>query len=163
MRFPHHRFPVPPRSIRFLAGILAMLFVQSGGFSAEPAAKLPPPHKEKFQLGPWEDDIGYVQAVRVGNTLYISGSVGAGEMPAAIKSAYDEIGQTLAAYQLTFAHVVKENVFTTQLDELIKHKAVRRAYYGTDFPTASWVQVSRLYDPKFVIEVEVVAVFPDGH
>lgn len=126
------------------------------------AAPLPVPAKEKFHLGPWEDEIGYAQAVRVGNTLYVSGAVGAGEMSAAIKSAYGEIERTLAAYRLTFAHVVKENVYTTNLDDFIQHKAERRAYYGTDFPAATWVQVSRLYRPNFVLEVEVVAVCPEG-
>jgi len=128
-----------------------------------PAPALPVPAKQKFHFGPWEDEIGYAQAVRVGNTLYVSGSVGAGDMTAAIKSAYGELERTLTAHRLTFAHVVKENLYTTNLDELIAHKDERRAYYGKDFPAATWVQVSRLYRPNFVLEVEVVAVFPDGH
>ncbi len=158
--------------MRLLTCLLAVLTLSTRAFCAsEPAAApahapapvVPVPAKEKFHLGPWEDEIGYAQAVRVGNTLYISGSVGAGEMPAAIKSAYGELERSLAAYHLTFAHVVKENVYATNLDEFIKHKDLRRAYYGSDFPAATWVQVSRLYQPKFVLEVEVVAVFPEGH
>ena len=39
--------------------------------------------------------------------------------------------------------------------------AARRAFYGKDFPAATWVQVARLYDPAHVIEVELIAVFPE--
>lgn len=125
------------------------------------AATLGPLEKHKFNLGPWESEIGYVQAVRLGNVLYVSGSVGGGAMPDAIKQAYDTIGRTLAAYQLGFQHVVKENIFTTDLDALKANKDVRKTYYQGDFPAGTWVQVSRLYNPEYVIEVEVQAVFPD--
>ena len=82
-------------------------------------------------------------------------------MPDAIKNAYDTVARTLAAHKLGFQHVVKENVYTTDLDALKANKAVRKAYYGTDYPAATWVQVARLFQPEYVIEVEVVAVFPN--
>jgi 2-iminobutanoate/2-iminopropanoate deaminase len=107
-----------------------------------------------------EKDIGYAQAVRIGDTLYVSGSVGAGEMPTAMRQAYNELKQTLAAHGLDFKNVVKENLYTTDLDAVKAHIAVRKEYYGAECPAATWVQVQRLYLPKFVIEVELVAVFP---
>lgn len=118
--------------------------------------------KEKFSRGPWENDIGYAQAVRVGNTLYVSGSVGAGPMPQAIEQAFGAIKETLAHYNLDFSNVVKENAYTTDLEALKAHAGVRRAFYGEDFPAATWVQVVRLFSPDYVLEVEVVAVFPDS-
>ncbi len=118
-------------------------------------------HKEKFNLGPWENEIGYAQAVRVGNTLYISGSVGEGPMPQAVDQAFGSIKKTLAHYGLDFRHVVKENAFTTDIDALKSANDVRKAYYGTDFPAATWIQISRLFSPQHVLEVEVIAVFPD--
>ena len=52
--------------------------------------------KEKFKLNKaGEDQIGYTQAIRVGNTIYVSGSVGWGKMEDALKIAYDEIDKTL--------------------------------------------------------------------
>lgn len=119
-------------------------------------------HKEKFNIGPWENEIGYAQAVRVGNTLYISGSVGEGPMPQAVDQAFGAIKKTLAHYGLDFRHVVKENAFTTDIDALKSANEVRKAYYGTDFPAATWIQISRLFSPQHVLEVEVIAVFPDA-
>ena len=117
--------------------------------------------KEKFNRGSWENDIGYAQAVRVGNTLYISGSTGAGSMPDAIRSSFDAIKETLAAYHLDFRHVVKETAYTTDIEALKAAKDVRKSYYGSDFPAATWIQISRLYSPEAVLEVEVIAIFPE--
>jgi enamine deaminase RidA (YjgF/YER057c/UK114 family) len=107
-----------------------------------------------------ENDIGYCQAVRIGNTLHISGSVGRGDMAAGMHGAYDELKKTLAENGLDFRNVVKENVYATDLDAFIRNKAIRKEYYGNDFPAATWVQVQRLYLPAFVVEVEVTAQFP---
>jgi len=136
--------------------VLFCLLLVITAHAAEPA-----PTTEKFKLGAWEDEIGYRQAVKVGHTLYISGTVGAGEMPAAIRSAYSGLEKTLQHFGLTFRNVVKENIYTTKLDALKASLAMRRVYYGQDFPAATWVQVDRLYEPADVIEVELVAVFPD--
>lgn len=116
---------------------------------------------DKFRLGDWEDDIGYRQAVRVGNVLYISGSVGSGDMPKAIGSAYRALRKTLEHYGLGFENVVKENIYTTDIDALEANLKLRREFYGKEFPAATWVQVQRLYEPKDVIEVEAIAVFPN--
>jgi len=144
---------------RILIFFLLLASVLVGAESSQPPAV--PLKTDKFRLGDWEDDIGYRQAVRVGNTLYISGTVGSGDMPAAIREAFGVLEKTLRHYGLTFQHVVKENIYTTQLDVLKSNLAVRREFYGKDFPAGTWVQVSRLYDPTHVIEVELIAVFPE--
>lgn len=107
-----------------------------------------------------ETEIGYCQAVRVGDTLYISGTVGKGEMPAAVEHVYGTLKKTLEARGLGFQHVVKETVYTTDLDAFIGQKELRKQYYGASLPAATWVQVSRLFSPSFVIEIEVTAQYP---
>ena len=110
---------------------------------------------------PDETEIGYCQAIRSGNRLYISGTVGWGEMPAAVKMAYDRLQKTLEANGLTFADVVEERVFTTDLDAFKASKDIRKVYYGSTFPAATWVQVQRLFVPQLVVEVELVAEYPE--
>ncbi len=56
---------------------------------------------------------------------------------------------------------MKENIYTTQIDALKTNLDLRRKFYGRDFPAATWVQVDRLYEPAQVIEVELVAEFPE--
>jgi len=107
-----------------------------------------------------EVEIGYCQAVRSGNRLYISGTVGQGEMPVAVQSVYERLKQTLEANGLTFRNVVKENVYTTDLDAFKGSTGIRKAFYGTSLPAATWVQVQRLFLPTLVLEVELIAEYP---
>jgi 2-iminobutanoate/2-iminopropanoate deaminase len=104
-----------------------------------------------------ETEIGYCQAVRSGNTLNISGVAGEGSMDAAVRSVYDRLQQTLTANGFSFADVVKENVYATDLDAFIGTKEIRKEYYLSTLPAATWVQVQRLYLPSFVVEVELTA------
>ncbi len=109
----------------------------------------------------FEVEVGYCQAVRTGHTLYISGHVGNGEMTVAIQSVYEHLRKTLEANGLTFANVVKENVYTTNLDAFVQNKALRQKFYAeTPLPAATWIQVQRLYTPDLVLEVELVAEYP---
>jgi len=106
-----------------------------------------------------ETEIGYCEAVRIGDTLQVSGTAGQGEMAAAMRSVYGRLQKTLAANGLGLAYVVKENVYATDLDAFIQNKELRKEFYGKTFPAATWVQVQRLYVPSLVVEIELTAVY----
>ena len=105
-----------------------------------------------------ETDIGYCRAVRVGNTLYVSGTAAAGDMPSAIRTVYTRLQKTLGNNGLSFADVVREVVYATDLDAFIRNKETRKEFYGRDLPAATWVQIQRLYTPSYVVEVELTAI-----
>ena len=133
----------------------------------EPA---PPRVKQVFHLTPYEKDFGYSQAVLIDKTLYISGSVAAdqngrlvapGDMAGQMRAAYSNIRRTLVAHGADFSEVVKETIYTTNMDALLKASDLRFEYYDKErLPTISWVQVQRLVDPGFMVEIEVVAELP---
>ena len=104
-----------------------------------------------------ENDIGFCQALRDGDTLRISGTAGQGDMAEAVRSVYQRLEKTLKANGLSFADVVKENVYATDLDAFIRNKDIRKEFYGRSFPAATWVEVRRLYLPSFVVEIELTA------
>ncbi|MBC7883241.1 MAG: RidA family protein [Anaerolineae bacterium] len=114
-----------------------------------------------FQNESVERSIGYCQAVRVGNLLYISGVPGRGPMKNAVPRVYGALKAILAANGLTFQNVVKENLYATDLDAMIKANNLRKPFYGTWIPAATWVQVQRLFRSEFVLEVELVAQYPN--
>lgn len=139
--------------------------------SCQRAAEPPAPRvKQVFHLNPYEKDFGYSQAVLIGKTLYISGSVAAdqngrlvapGDMAGQMRAAYSNIGRTLAAHGADFDAIVKETIFTTNMDALLKATDSRFEFYGRErLPATSWVQVQRLVDPGFLVEIEVVAELP---
>lgn len=124
--------------------------------STKPALK-----KEKFHLDKKiEEAVGYTQAVKVGNTIYISGINSGGDAPTQIKNVYDGLQKVLESYGLGFQHVVKENLYTTDLEGIKQQQELRKKYYKGDYPAATWVQVSQLYDANLKLEVELIAVLP---
>ena len=106
----------------------------------------------------------------IDKTLYVSGSVSADaqgrlvapdNMADQMRAAYINVQHTLAAHGVGFEQVVKETIYTTDMDALLKAKSVRLDFYDKDrLPAASWLQVQRLIDPGFMIEIEVVAELP---
>ncbi len=113
--------------------------------------------KKKYQVN---RGAGYAQAVLVDNVLYISGTVASGDMAAQLKGAYTGIERTLKAYGATFQNVVKENLYTTDIEAVKSNNEIRKAFYKGDYPAATWVQISRLFMQQALVEVEVIAHLP---
>ena len=103
---------------------------------------------------------GYVQVVKVDNVLYISGAVARDITPQGITNVYRALERSLQAYGAGFQNVVKENLFTTDIEAMKIHNAARKAFYKGDFPAATWVQITRLYMPDAKLEVELIAHLP---
>lgn len=150
---------------------LLVLALGLGACERERQPDAPPPRiKQVFHLNAYEKDFGYSQAVQIDKTLYISGSMAAdangrlvapGDMAGQMRAAYANIQRTLAAHGATFEEVVKETIYTTDMDALLKASDLRFEYYDKErLPTTAWVQVQRLVDPGFMVEIEVIAELP---
>ncbi|MFT3675134.1 MAG: RidA family protein [Chitinophagaceae bacterium] len=119
--------------------------------------------KEKWHWGnklKQDTTAGYVQVVKVDNVLYISGAVSTEITPEGITRVYRALEQSLKSFGATFQNVVKENLYTTDIEAMKRNNGSRKAFYKNDFPAATWMQVSRLYMPDAKLEVELVAHLP---
>jgi 2-iminobutanoate/2-iminopropanoate deaminase len=77
--------------------------------------------KETASLAmPWEQEYGYSQAVKVGETIYFAGQVshddqgnivGLGDMEALMRQAYANVQKVLARYGAAIANIVDEVLF----------------------------------------------------
>jgi 2-iminobutanoate/2-iminopropanoate deaminase len=120
-------------------------------------------NKEKWH---WDNTLkqdtsaGYVQVLKVDNVLYISGAVSREVTPEGITRVYNALDKSLKSFGATFQNVVKENLYTTDMEAMKKFNATRKAYYKGDFPAATWVQISRLFMAEAKLEVELVAHLP---
>lgn len=103
---------------------------------------------------------GYVQVVKVDNILYISGAVSREITPEGITRVYNALDRSLKSFGATFQNVVKENLYTTDIEAMKKFNSSRKAFYKGDFPAATWVQISRLFMADAKLEVELVAHLP---
>jgi 2-iminobutanoate/2-iminopropanoate deaminase len=166
------RLPTQRPNSRAARGVILLVCMAALALSAcEKEPEAPPMRvKRVFHLNPYEKDFGYSQAVLIDKTLYISGSVAAdqngrlvsaGDMAGQMRAAYSNIRRTLEAHGSSFDEVVKETIYTTNMDALLKASDLRFEFYGKErLPTTSWVQVQRLIDPGFLVQIEVVAELP---
>lgn len=142
---------------------LVMVFFLLLSFTAAAQQTQTPIEKEKWHWGnPNKQDTsaGYAQAVKVGDVLYISGTVATELNEEGVKRLYSGLERSLKQYGLTFQHVVKENLYTTDIEAMKQFNYVRKQFYKGDFPAATWVQIVRLYMPDAKLEIELIAHFP---
>ena len=120
------------------------------------------PRHETFHLNAdIEKSIGYAQAVRRGDLIPVSGTVGVGAtMEAQVAAAYASLDRTLRHFGATPASVVREVVYTTDIDAFKDATAARQRFYGGHLPAASWIGVQRLYSPELKVEIEITARAP---
>ena len=103
---------------------------------------------------------GYVQVVKVDNVLYISGAVARDITPEGITRVYQSLEKSLKSFGATFHNVVKENLYTTDMEAMKKYNDARKVFYKGDFPAATWVQITRLLMHDARLEVELIAHLP---
>lgn len=84
--------------------------------------------------------------------------VGEGDMAAQARYVMDSIGTILAAHGATFADVVNIRTYLTDMSRLAEYGEARRGLFGDMPPTSTTVEVSALFMPGALLEVEVTAV-----
>ena len=114
-----------------------------------------------------ENALGFSQVVQSNGFLLMSGMVsmdedalciGPGDMSAQVQTIYTQVGRILADYGLGFEHVVRETIYTTDLQALIEAAPVRRRFFESVAPpAATWVRVAGLYAAEYLLEVEITA------
>ena len=112
---------------------------------------------KRYHSGDWEHDIGYTQAIRRGNILYVSGVVSSGEtMQEQVNNVYQQIQSILLEFDAGMDDIVKEVLYTTDMEAMKNAIPARKAFFKNGiYPTATWVQIERLFLTEAMLEVEV--------
>ncbi len=117
----------------------------------------------------WEPIFGYSRAVRTGNVIAVSGTVGANadgtyapSMAAQARRALEIIGAAIEALGGRLEHVVRTRMFVTDISKSQELSAVHGAVFGDIRPAATLVEISRLIHPDAQIEIEADAILPPG-
>ena len=108
----------------------------------------------------------YSPAVRVGNMLFLSGSIPLdpvsgqlveGGINEQTTRVLENIKDLLAAAGTDFNHVVRTTVFMVDLGEFAAMNEIYASYFSAPYPARSTVQVAKL--PREVrVEIDVIAV-----
>ncbi len=130
---------------------------------------------------PWEDAYGYAQALKVGNTIYVSGQLShddegnlAGSasvdengnitdhsnMEIQMRQVYKNAKKILSQYSATMDNVVEEVLYVTDMDAAFAVAgSVRKEAYGSEKPEVSstLLVTPRLAFPPQLIEIKFTA------
>ena len=118
---------------------------------------------------PWEPVVGYSRAVRAGDHIYVTGTVGVeadGHFAPTLKE------QTRRSLQIIIAaiealggkasDVVRTRIYVTDISQWREAAEVHSEYFESIRPATTMVQVARLIDDAALVEIEADAVIQDG-
>ena len=121
---------------------------------------------------PFEPQIGFCRAVKVGNIVAVSGTaplstdghtVCVGDAAGQARRCFEIIAGSLERLGATISDVVRTRIFLTQIDDWKAVGQVHGEFFKGVRPAATFVQVTRLIDPDWLVEVEADAVTKMSH
>jgi reactive intermediate/imine deaminase len=94
----------------------------------------------------------YSQAVRVGDTVYVSGQIPldpagvlvTGDIDAEIRRVFDNLAAVAEAAGGSLAHVVKLSVFLTDLAHFARVNEIMATYFSAPYPARAVLGVAQL-------------------
>ena len=119
----------------------------------------------------WEAGVAFSQCIRceAGPLLFLSGQValdaegrlvGRGDLELQTRTTFGNIRSLLTAAGSTMEHVLKLTYFVRDMSEWPVVQRVRAEFFPRHHPASTTVEVSRLHNEDYLIEIEAVAGVP---
>jgi len=113
---------------------------------------------------PYEPIIGFSRAVRIGSTIYVSGTgpVGADDLDVVAQThrIFEIAAEVLTRAGSSLNDVVRTRMYLTRAEDWEAVGRVHGEYFGKVRPAATMVVVAQLLNPQWRVEIEFDAVLP---
>jgi len=115
----------------------------------------------------WEEIVGYSRAVKVGNTVEVTGTVAADEKNylvggndayAQTKYIIQKIEAILRKAGASLKDVVRTRMFVTDISRWEEYGKAHGEFFMDIKPCTTMVEVSALIAPEYLIEIEATAI-----
>ncbi|HEX6192889.1 MAG TPA: RidA family protein [Chitinophagaceae bacterium] len=115
----------------------------------------------------WEDIVGYSRAVKVGNTIEVTGTVavddnnqlvGSNDAYAQTRFIIEKIERVLARAGATLNDVVRTRMFVTDISRWEEYGKAHGEFFHKIKPCTSMIEVKGLIAPEYLIEIEATAI-----
>ena len=114
----------------------------------------------------WEDIVGYSRAVRIGNTIEVTGTVsikdgkiyGQNDPYLQAKRCLEIIEETVIKAGGSLEDIIRTRMFVTNIDYWNEFGKAHNEVFNTIKPATTMVEVSRLIESDYLIEIEATAI-----
>lgn len=116
---------------------------------------------------PWEPKVGYSRAVRVGQMVFVAGTLAAdesgtiiapGDAYAQTRYAIQKIERALAQAGAGLHHVVRTRIFVRRIEDFDAVGRAHGEFFASIRPACTMVEVGRFAAPDGLVEIEADAV-----
>ena len=119
---------------------------------------------------PWEEIVGYSRVVRVGNIIEVAGTtaidgdklVGKGDMYEQTAFILKKIEKSLLRIGIPLSDVVRTRMFVTDISRWQEAGKAHGEFFKEIKPVTTMVEVSKLINSEFLIEIEATAIVDIG-
>jgi enamine deaminase RidA (YjgF/YER057c/UK114 family) len=115
----------------------------------------------------WENIVGYSRAVKMGNTIEVTGTVavdennllvGKDDAYAQTKFVIEKIQSVLKQAGASLGDVVRTRMFVTDISRWEEYGKAHGEFFSTIKPCTSMIEVKGLIAPEYLIEIEATAI-----
>lgn len=114
---------------------------------------------------PWEDQVGYSRAVKIGNVIEVSGTAPIRDGKIAGTNAYEQtkvcleiIEEALKKTGAGMKDVVRTRMYVTDISQWVAIGKAHGEVFGKIKPATTMVEVSSLIEKGMFVEIEATAV-----